>query len=46
MTDLKVENNDEIGHYGQTLIKNLYIVTSILNLISKYVIHKFNNKLG
>ena len=21
MTDLKVENNDEIGHYGQTLIK-------------------------
>ena len=23
MTDLKAENNDEIGHYGQTLIKNI-----------------------
>jgi len=23
MTDLKAENNDEIGHYGQTLI-NLF----------------------
>jgi len=22
MTDLKAENNDEIGHYRQTLIKN------------------------
>jgi len=21
MTDLKIENNEEIGHYGQTLIK-------------------------
>ncbi len=23
ITDLKAENNDEIGHYGQTLIKNI-----------------------
>ena len=23
LTDLKAENNDEIGHYGQTLIKNI-----------------------
>ena len=23
LTDLKAENNNEIGHYGQTLIKNI-----------------------
>ena len=23
ITDLKAKNNDEIGHYGQTLIKNI-----------------------
>ena len=23
MTDLKIENNEEIGHYGQTLISNI-----------------------
>jgi GxxExxY protein len=26
MTDLKVENNEEIGHYGQTLVNAAYTV--------------------
>ena len=32
MTDLKAENNDEIGHYGQTLIKY------ILKLITAFTV--------